>query len=99
MSQRSQAAVRRAHYLCPWKMAGSSHTSALRRNIISAHFKDRVLAAQIRKVIAGGDFALFSWQQRKIIIRPENGRQILSAFSFGNAQMHHERDAAARIAH
>src|SRR5713101_7426349 len=99
VSQRSQVAVSRAHYLCPCKTAGLSHTSALRRNVISVNFQDRAFAVQIRGVIAGGDFALFSWQQRKIIVRPENGRQILSAFSFCNAQMHHERDAAARIAH
>src|SRR6266403_2246694 len=82
---------------------GRSHTRTPARatlgNAISPSPAFTVGLSGIRGVIAGGDFALFSWQQRKIIVRPENGRQILSAFSLCNAQIHHERDAAARIAH
>src|SRR5229473_6643448 len=99
MSQRSQVAVSRAHNLCPWKTKSSAHFGALRGDVVAVYFEERGFAVKIRRVIAGADFALFSWQQRKIVVRPENGRHACSVFSFGDAQMHHEGEAAARIAY
>src|SRR5260221_4192862 len=98
MSQRSKVAVSPAHFLCLWKKSDSAHFGALRRNVVAVHFKDRGFAAQVRSTIAGANLLLLARQERKVIVRPENGRQILSAFSLGDAQMHHEGKAAGGIA-
>src|SRR5258707_12386637 len=99
MSQRSKVAVSPAHFLCLWKKSDSAHFGALRRNVVAVHFKDRGFATQVRSTIAGDNLLLLARQERKVVVRPENRRQILSAFSLGDAQMHHEAKAAAGIVH
>src|SRR5260370_16225613 len=81
------------------EMGSSAHFGALRGDVVAVYCEECGFAVQIRRVVAGGDFALLPRQQRKIISRPENGRHACSVFSFGDAQMHHEGEAAARIAH
>src|SRR5260370_3980854 len=81
------------------EMGSSAHFGALRGNVVAIDFEYCGFAVQMQRVVTGGDFALLSWQQRKIIIRPENVRQILSALSLGDAQRRHEGTAAAGIPH
>ena len=47
-----------------------SHFDALRRDIVSVDLKKRRGTVQIESIIAAGNVALFSRQQRKIIVRP-----------------------------
>src|SRR5260370_18676664 len=98
MSQRSKVAVSPAHFLCLWKKSESAPLGAWRRNVVAVQFKDRGFATQVRSTIAGDNLLLLARQERKVVVRPENRRQILSAFSLGDAQMHHEGKAAGGIA-
>src|SRR6266404_2892072 len=97
MSQESQVAVSSMHYFASVQTTRLSQFRALRRNVVAAYFEDCSFATQISSIIGRRNFLHLARQKRKIIIRPENRREIFAGLPLGNTQMHHKCHASGGI--
>src|SRR5260370_27530856 len=69
------------------------------RDVVTVDCPRGLLPLEICRVIVGHNFLLLTRQKRKVIVGPENGSEVLSTLSLSDAQVHHNRNAATRVAY
>src|ERR1019366_3192118 len=79
-------------------LLGSEWTAG-RRHIPPVNPQHEIAASGLGGLKASRDPPLFSRQQRKIVVIPEDGHNVFSISRFRHSQMHHEGEAGAWVFH